>query len=295
MGRVDDEHVHLRVDQRGRPLERVRPDADRGAHSQPPLLVLRRVRVLDLLGDVLDGDEALEPPVGVDDRQLLDLVAMEDRLRLLQGRAHRRRDEVARGHQRGDRLRRVRLEAEVAVREDPDEDALLVGDGHARDPVALHQPERVGDEVAGAQCHGLDDHPRLGALHLVHLGDLVLDGEVAVDDADPTLARERDREPGLGDRVHRRREQRDVQRDSRRESRDRGDVVREDVRLRRKQEHVVEREPLLAELALERDEPLDLVLPELGLHRVTLAPSADGDQAIAIPSRRGAHGPAPHP
>ena len=61
--RVDDEDVHLGVDERGRALERVGPDADRRAHSQPALLVLRRVRVLDPLRDVLDGDEALEPPV----------------------------------------------------------------------------------------------------------------------------------------------------------------------------------------------------------------------------------------
>ena len=59
--RVDDEHVDARVDQRLRALERVGADADRRADAQPPLLVLRRVRVLDLLLDVLDGDQALEP------------------------------------------------------------------------------------------------------------------------------------------------------------------------------------------------------------------------------------------
>ena len=44
---VDDEHVDARVDQRLRALERVRPDADRGADAQPALRVLRRVRELD--------------------------------------------------------------------------------------------------------------------------------------------------------------------------------------------------------------------------------------------------------
>ena len=148
--RVDDEHVDLGVDERGRALERVGPDADRRADPEPTLVVLRRVRVLDLLRDVLDGDEALEAPVVVDDRQLLDLVAVEDRLGLLERRADRRGDEVAARHQRGDRLRGVGLEAEVAVREDADEDAVVVGDRHAGDPVALHQLERVGDEVARA-------------------------------------------------------------------------------------------------------------------------------------------------
>ena len=94
--RVDDEHVDLGGDERGCALHRVGTDADRGADPQPPLVVLRRVRVLDPLRDVLDGDEPLEPAVGVDDRELLDLVAVEDRLGLLERRPDRRRHEVAR-------------------------------------------------------------------------------------------------------------------------------------------------------------------------------------------------------
>ncbi len=104
-------------------LERVRPDPDGGADAQPPLLVLRGERELDPLPDVLDGDQALEPPVGVDHRQLLDLVLVQDLVRLFERRPHGCGDEVGRGHQRGDRLRGVRLEAEIPVRQDPDEHA----------------------------------------------------------------------------------------------------------------------------------------------------------------------------
>ena len=211
--RVDDEHVHLGVDERGCALQCVGPDADRRAHSETALRVLRRVRVLDPLRDVLDRDEPREAPVVVDHRQLLDLVAMQDRLGLLERRPDRRRHEVPRRHQRGDGLRGVGLEAEIAIREDPDEDVLVVDDRHAGDPVALHQLERVGDEVARPERHGLDDHPRLGALHLVDLGDLVGDREVAVDDPEPALARQRDREARLGHGVHRGGDDRDVQRD----------------------------------------------------------------------------------
>ena len=84
----------------------------------------------------------------IDDRELLDLVAMEDRLGLLERRADRGSDEVAARHQRRDGLRGVCLEAEVAVREDADEDALVVDDRDAGDPVALHELERLGDVVA---------------------------------------------------------------------------------------------------------------------------------------------------
>ena len=40
--RIDDEHVGARRDERLRPLERVGPDADRGADAQPAVRVLRR-------------------------------------------------------------------------------------------------------------------------------------------------------------------------------------------------------------------------------------------------------------
>src|SRR3974390_1180423 len=85
-------------------LARVRRDADRGAGSPAAALVLRRVRILDPLLDVLDGDEPAETAVGVDDGQLLDLVPVEDLLRLGERRAHRCGDKTARRHQRRHRL-----------------------------------------------------------------------------------------------------------------------------------------------------------------------------------------------
>ena len=95
----------------------------------------------------------------------------------------------------------------------PTRTPCVVRDRNAGDAVALHELERLGHGVRRRERDGLDDHPGLGALHLVHLGDLVLDREVPVHDPHPAGARERDREPSLGDRVHRRRDQRDVQRD----------------------------------------------------------------------------------
>ena len=140
---------------------------------------------------------------------------MEDRLGLLERRADGGSDEVPARHQRGDGLRGVCLEAEVAVREDADEDAFVVDDRNAGDPVALHELEGVGDEVARTKGHGLDDHPRLRALHLVDLRDLIGDREVAVHDPETALARQRDREARLGHGVHRGRDHGDVQRDRR--------------------------------------------------------------------------------
>ena len=155
----------------------------------------------------------------------------------------------------------------------------LVGDRHARHLVVGHQHERVADERVGRQRHRLDDHPGLRALHLVDLGDLVLDREVAVDDADAALARERDREPRLGDRVHRRRDDRDAELDRARQPRARRDVVRQHARLGRHEEDVVEGEAFLGELPVQGDKPLQLVLAEFdaqgipGYHPLPTAPT----------------------
>ena len=112
----------------------------------------------------------LRTPLLVDDRQLLDLVAVQDRLRLRRASSRPARSRGRGRHQLRDRAptsfskRRSRL---VRI---PTRTPLLVGDRHARDVVALHQLERVGDERRRRQRHRLDDHPRLRALDLVDLG-----------------------------------------------------------------------------------------------------------------------------
>src|SRR5262249_52273171 len=54
--RVEDEDVDLGADELAGPVEDVASDSDRAADTQPAEGVLRRVRVLDRLLDVLDGD-----------------------------------------------------------------------------------------------------------------------------------------------------------------------------------------------------------------------------------------------
>ncbi len=157
----------------------------------------------------------------------------------------------------------VAHEPEVAVRQDPDEPAVLAGDRHARDPVAGHQLERVPNERVRRQRDGLDDHPRLRALDLVDLGHLLCDREVAVHDADAALPRECDRHRRFGHGVHRSGDDRDLQRDPAREARRGRDVVREHGRLGRHEQDVVEGQALFGELRLERRQPLQVETSEL--------------------------------
>ena len=247
-------------------LDRGGPDADRSGDAKPPLLVLGRVRVVDALLDVLDGDQALQPPVRVDDRELLDAVLAEDRLRLVERRPDRRGDQVRGGHQRAHRHVGLVAETEVAIREDPDQSPLDVHDRYAGDPVALHQLERLRHARLRAERDRLANHPGLGALHSVDLGHLGLDRQVAVQDTYAALAGQRDRQARLGDGVHGGRDDRDGKRDARRQPRRGRHVRREHVRGGRLQQHVVEGEALADELAAGGDQLLDVLEAQVNVH-----------------------------
>jgi hypothetical protein len=111
-------------------------------------------------------------------------------------------------------------ELQVAAGEDADDLALgaevaraVLGDGEARDVVLAHELLGVADGVVGAERDGVGDDAVGGAFDLGDLAGLGLDGEVLVDDADAALLRERDGESGLGDGVHGRGDERDVERD----------------------------------------------------------------------------------
>ena len=230
---VDDEHVDVGGDQRVGALDRVARDADRRAAAQPAERILRRVRVLDRLLDVLDGDQPLQPEVAVDDEQLLDLVLVQDLARRVERRADRHGEERLARHHVGDRAVDVGLEAQIAVGEDADQPpflAAVLGDRHAGDAVLLHQVERFEDPVGGGERDRIDDHAALRALDAIDFRRLLLDRQVLVDDAEAALLRHRDRQPRLGDGVHRRADQRHVQPDVARELRADVDLRRQDSR-----------------------------------------------------------------
>jgi hypothetical protein len=129
--------------------------------------------------------------------------------------------------------------------------------------VARHQLERSSHRRVRRQRHRLDDGARLGALHLVDLRDLVLDREVAVQNPDPALAGKRDREPGLGDGVHRGRDDGDLELDRAGQVRRGRDLVRQHARLRGDEQDVVEGQALTRELSIELDQALDRLRREL--------------------------------
>ena len=119
--RVDGQHVHFRADQLLRALQKIAGGSDGRAHAQTALGVLRRVRVLQLLLNVLDGDQTLEHVMVVHHQQLFDAVPVQDRLRLLQRGAHRNGNQVLLGHHLRDRQIEARFKAQVAIGENADQ------------------------------------------------------------------------------------------------------------------------------------------------------------------------------
>ncbi len=81
-------------------------------------------------------------------------------------------------------------------------------------------------DISGRDGDGIDDHSAFRALHAVDFFGLALDGHVAVNESDAALARDGDGQARVGDGVHRRGHDGDIQRDLAREARAR-------VRLRR--------------------------------------------------------------
>ena len=136
--RVDHHCVDACVNESLDAGEGVGGDTDTGGHAETPLGVLACVGIVLDLGDVAVGDEAYETVVGVDHRELLDLMAEKDLGCLGEVRAGGG-DEVLLGHDPVDEDRHVGLEAEVAVGDDAHEEALLVDHGNAADVVLLHE------------------------------------------------------------------------------------------------------------------------------------------------------------
>ena len=190
------------------------PTPTAGADHQPAVGVLGGQRVLLALGEVLDRDEPAQPAVGVDQRQLLDLVLPQ------QANASSREtptgavtsgigvmtSRTGRSWSVSKRMSRlVTMPTSTPA-------ASVTGTPEIR---YVAQSRSTSASVSsGAAGHRVGDHARLGPLDQVDLLGLLLDRQVAVQDADAALPGHGDRHPGLGHGVHRRGDQRDAQGDA---------------------------------------------------------------------------------
>ena len=214
VGGVGDEHVDTGVDQRRRPLPGIAEVADRGADHQPTVGVLAGMGKLLGLHEVLDRDE----PGQSARRRRRAAVA---RACACAAAGSPRRDRCPTGpvmsgigvitsstlvvaHSATGTKRRSRL---VMM---PSSRSVAVDDRETRHAVLAADLVELLEGAIRTDRDGVGDDAGLGPLHQVDLVGLVLDRQVAVQDADAALARHRDRHPRLGDGVHRTRQQRDL-------------------------------------------------------------------------------------
>jgi hypothetical protein len=99
--------------------------------------------------------------------------------------------------------------------------------------------------ISGETVIGIAQHARLEALHLRHLGRLRRRGQVLVHDADAAFLRDGDGEPRLGDRVHGRGHERQVELEPPGEPGLQRDFSGQDAGVGGEEENVVEGQRLL--------------------------------------------------
>ena len=243
---VDDHEVHARRHELGDAIERVRRGADRGADPQPSVLVLAGAREVARLLDVLDRDHAAQAAVAVHDQDLLDAVPVQQQQDLLARRVLAHGHELlARRHDLRHRQVELLLEADVAVRDDADHLVAVRRHRQAGDALGAGQRDDLADGRVRTHGDRVLDDAALVLLDAADLARLVGGRHVLVDDADAAFLRDRDREAGLGDRVHRRGHERQVEADAAGEARRQVHFARQHVRVRRDEQDVVEGECFL--------------------------------------------------
>ncbi len=243
VGRVDDDDIGAGFDQGDRAFI-PRVANRRGATDQQPAgRVLGGVRIGLGLFDILDRDQARGAIGVVDDDDALDAVHGHQLARFGGIDAFVDGDQPFAGHQVGSALGAVRFKTDVAVGQHADQlvrvafDHREAGDRAARDDGADFVEARIG--IDGDR---VDDHARFETLDVTDLVSLLLVGHVAVDDAHTAGLGHGYRQAGLGDRIHGRRDQRDVQIDAAGEFCTRVNLGRHNVRRTRFEQNVVEGE-----------------------------------------------------
>ena len=237
---IDHDHVHPCGDQGLDPLVGIAGRPDRRADPQPAEVVLARVRMLDALQDVLDRDEAAQLHLAVDDQHALEAMPMHEPLGHFDLGAFRHGHQaVALGHDVGDRLVEVGLEPEVAIGDDADH-ATAFDHRKSGDAVLVRQRQHLAHRHRRRDRDRILHHAAFEALDLGDFSRLLGRRHVLVYDTKATLLRDGDREATFGDRIHGRRDQRNVEGDAAGQAGFQRYVARNDAGMCGDEEDVVE-------------------------------------------------------
>ncbi len=247
VGGVDHQHVHAGRDQQFDALFVALADADSGAHEQLALRIFRGQRVFVRLLDILDGDQAAQLEVIVDDDHALEAVLVHQALGFGRVRVFLDGDELVARRHLGARFGfQVFLETQVAVGDDADH-LVALDHREAADAVLLRQRQHFADLHGRWNRDRIAQHARFEALDPRDFARLVGWTEILVDDTDTALLRHGDRQVRFGHGIHRGGQQRNVQRDIAGELGAQGSLGRKNVGVGRDEQHVIEGECFLEE------------------------------------------------
>ena len=203
--RVDDDGINARLHQGLHTLEGIGCHTHSGSHAQTSLGILASHGLVGRLGDVLVGDETDEVVLFIHYGKFLYLVLQENLAGTLQVSLLVRHHQVLLGHHLVYLAAQVRLETEVTVGHDAHQLVVLIDHGNTSDVVFGHEVQGILHCLASHDGDRVVDHTVLGTLHDGHLACLLLDGHILVDYTNATLARYGDGHGCLGNSVHSRR------------------------------------------------------------------------------------------
>ena len=236
---VHDDRVHADSQQFLHALVCVIADADRGCDQQPAMRVAARVRVIAGFLDVLYCDQSAQIAALVHHQHFFNAVAVQQRFHFFGARAFAHRDQpLGRRHDFADRGVHGFFKAQIAAGDDADR-ARAVHHRHAGDRVFLHQLQHIAHARLLAGGYRIADDAALVFFYAAHFLGLRARRAVAVNDADSAGLRQAYRGVGAGDAVHRRRQQRQIQRQFAGKTRAQIGFARQQRRARRQQQHIV--------------------------------------------------------
>gem|GEM_PF-4526464 len=194
------------------------------------------------LDDVLDGDQAAQFESVVDDHHAFETMLVDHRLAFLDGGPFGNGHQpTLRRHDVAHRLVEIGFETQVAVGHDADDDTA-VEHRHARDLVQAGEREHVTHRHFRGNGNRVLEDSRFETLDLGDFGRLRLGREVLVYDSDAAFLRQGDGQARLGDRVHGRRDERQIEADVARQTRFERHVAGHYGRMGGNEEYIVERQ-----------------------------------------------------
>jgi hypothetical protein len=170
---IDHENVDPRPPQGRDSLLTLGSNPNRRADAQAAHLVLARERMTRRLVHVLNRNQAAQPVMVIDQRQLLNSMFLEQVLGVLKANAGSRRNEPRR-HHLAHRTLESALETQVAIGQDSDQ-PFVTHHGQARNPIALHHRQRISNLLLRMDRDGIGNHAALEFLNCRNLGGLLLD------------------------------------------------------------------------------------------------------------------------